>query len=132
MGEECEGIVEFYENIIKNSETSEINRIRKSYESGQTNPKKIIETILDIIKTDSTNSIVQHSPEEMKKFAKIHLDQRLISKTARMLEGMPFVVKENVGVKGSAAEFSRIQVLNVKTYVFSRSKFSNYDSGTWN
>ena len=49
-----------------------------------------------------------------------------------MLEGMPFVVKENVGVKGSAAEFSRIQVLNVKTYVFSRSKFSNYDSGTWN
>ena len=30
------------------------------------------------------------------------------------------------------AEFSRIQVLNVKTYVFSRSKFSNYESGTWN
>ena len=99
MGEECEGIVEFYENIIKNSETSEINRLRKIYESGETNPEKVIETILDIIKTDSTNSIVQHNPEEMIKFAKISA-QRIISNTARMLEGMPFVVKENVGVKG--------------------------------
>ena len=75
-------------------------------------PSEVIEKILEIIgdKTDICNSVVQCNKEAIRTQA-LESDKRYRSKSARMLEGVPFLVKEEITTEGYKMKFGLPEIV---------------------
>ena len=75
-------------------------------------PSEVIEKILEIIgdKTDICNSVVQCNKEAIRTQA-LESDKKYRSKSARMLEGVPFLVKEEITTEGYKMKFGLPEIV---------------------
>lgn len=97
--EKCENLQNYYENVILKTKRSKIRELKELYESGKSDPVKICENIIGLMKDDACDSIVQSNSSAILAAARVS-KQKIIDGNARRLEGMPFCVKENVSTKG--------------------------------
>lgn len=97
--DKTEGLQEYYTEVVRKSKVSKINELLTSYENGSKNPITVVQNILSILADDKTCSVTQFKESEMKRQAK-ESAERIRNKQARHLEGVPFVVKENIATGG--------------------------------